>query len=128
MTNEESLAHHEVEEDKGLSTEDAAKRLENYGKNMLTPPPQEHECIKFMRHLTGFFSLLLWFGSVLCFISYSLDNSSQDNVGKLLIKHFELPILTYIPLLGDIALSWSCVGCCGVLDGLFLVLSRRQVS
>ena len=33
-----------------------------------------------MHEFTGFFALLLWFGGILCFIGYGLDNSSSDNL------------------------------------------------
>lgn len=34
----------------------------------------------FIKEQTGFFSLLLWFGSFLCFIGYAIDSSSPDNL------------------------------------------------
>lgn len=33
-----------------------------------------------LSEFTGFFSLLLWFGSLLSFIGYAMDNSSMDNL------------------------------------------------
>jgi sodium/potassium-transporting ATPase subunit alpha len=40
--------------------------------NQLTPAEQKPEWQKFLENLTGFFSLLLWAGSLLCFIGYGL--------------------------------------------------------
>jgi len=47
---------------------------------MLTPPPTTPWWILFIEHQTGFFSLLLWAASILCFVSYGLDNSGVDNL------------------------------------------------
>ena len=47
------------------------------GPNMLTPPKQTPALIKFIKELTGFFSLLLWGGAILCFIGYSIDKSED---------------------------------------------------
>jgi len=34
--------------------------------------------VLFIHELTGFFSLLLWFGSVLCFIGYAIQDDQED--------------------------------------------------
>ena len=36
--------------------------------------------LAFLKELTGFFSLLLWFGSILWFIGYGLDTSDPSNL------------------------------------------------
>jgi len=63
----------------GLTEENAAQGLIKHGENRLTPPEKLHELIKFLLHLCGGFSLLLWFGSVLCFAVYGI-NQSTDNL------------------------------------------------
>uniref|UniRef100_A0A8C3PW85 Sodium/potassium-transporting ATPase subunit alpha n=1 Tax=Chrysolophus pictus TaxID=9089 RepID=A0A8C3PW85_CHRPC len=40
--------------------------------NTLTPPPTTPEWVKFCRQLFGGFSLLLWIGSLLCFLAYGI--------------------------------------------------------
>jgi sodium/potassium-transporting ATPase subunit alpha len=40
--------------------------------NQLTPAKQKPEWQKFLEQLTGFFALLLWAGSILCFVGYAL--------------------------------------------------------
>jgi len=50
------------------------------GMNKLTPPPETPWYIKFMRAQCGIFSMLLWFGGFLCFVGYSLDQTSPDNL------------------------------------------------
>ena len=61
----------------GLNDVDAKERLVSHGMNMLTPPKQTPAWIKFLKELTGFFSLLLWGGAMLCFIGYSIDGSED---------------------------------------------------
>jgi len=77
---EEVESKHSTTFERGLSDAEAARRLEVYGINELTPPPKVPEWVKFVKQMTGFFSLLLWGGSLLCFISFALDSSSQDNL------------------------------------------------
>lgn len=62
----------------GLSSNQAAERLERDGYNMLTPPATTPEWVKFMKEMTGFFSLLLWLGSVLCFVGFALQKQVDN--------------------------------------------------
>lgn len=64
---------------KGLSSEEAAKRLLRDGENKLTPPPTTPLWLKFLAHLFGGFAMLLWGGSLLCFIVYGI-NGDQANL------------------------------------------------
>lgn len=63
----------------GLSGDEAARRLEVQGENRLTPPKQTPEIVKLIKEMTGFFSLLLWAGAILCFVGYGLK-SEVDNL------------------------------------------------
>eukprot|EP01129_Flabellula_baltica_P001519 TRINITY_DN1145_c0_g1_i2.p1 TRINITY_DN1145_c0_g1~~TRINITY_DN1145_c0_g1_i2.p1 ORF type:complete len:1090 (+),score=302.41 TRINITY_DN1145_c0_g1_i2:16-3285(+) len=66
---------------RGLSQDERASRLEEYGPNMLSPPKQTPEIIKFIKELTGFFSLLLWAGAILSFVGYIIDpQKDQSNL------------------------------------------------
>jgi magnesium-transporting ATPase (P-type) len=56
------------------------KMREIYGLNTLTPPYQEPALLKLFKAMIGGFSLLLWGGAILCFISYILDSSTKDNL------------------------------------------------
>jgi sodium/potassium-transporting ATPase subunit alpha len=58
---------------RGLTAIDAAIKLELEGPNCLTPPKQTPEIIKFLKHLFGGFSILLWFGAVLCVFSVVIE-------------------------------------------------------
>lgn len=73
----------------GLTDDDAAKILLRDGLNQLTPPKTTPEWVKFCKQLFGGFSMLLWIGSILCFVafgvevinnpkSYPYDNVSND--------------------------------------------------
>jgi len=53
--------------------------LERHHPNVLTTAAQTHWFIVFLGHMAGGFSLLLWGGAILCFISYSV-RESLDNL------------------------------------------------
>ena len=63
---------------KGLSTQDADNLRGKYGLNRLTPPKTKPEWVKFCEQLTGFFSLLLWTGGILCFVGYGLQGAADN--------------------------------------------------
>ena len=64
---------------KGLSTANADGLREQFGENRLTPPKTKAEWVKFCEHQSGFFSLLLWAGAILCFLGWGLQGA-MDNV------------------------------------------------
>jgi sodium/potassium-transporting ATPase subunit alpha len=80
MTVEENCAHHGVVLETGLTEGQLAKKKEEFGKNELTPPPSTPMWLLFLQHLTGFFSLLLWFAAALCFLGYGLDDTMVENL------------------------------------------------
>ena len=53
----------------GLSSEEASKRQQTYGLNVLEEKEKESLIVRFGKHLVNFFALLLWTGAVLAFIS-----------------------------------------------------------
>jgi len=55
-------------------------KLKEYGENALTEKPTTPWYIMLAHEFTGFFSLLLIFGGVLCFIGYGMDQSHSDNL------------------------------------------------
>eukprot|EP00656_Telonema_subtile_P001048 TRINITY_DN104_c0_g1_i1.p1 TRINITY_DN104_c0_g1~~TRINITY_DN104_c0_g1_i1.p1 ORF type:complete len:1548 (+),score=502.27 TRINITY_DN104_c0_g1_i1:107-4750(+) len=63
----------------GLTTENATTSLAEFGENRLTPPEKLPEWLKFILHLVGGFSLLLWAGSILCFAVFAI-NGIADNL------------------------------------------------
>ena len=70
----------EVKPDHGLSSALAAARLKEYGENVLSEKKSTPWYTELIHELTGFFSLMLWAGSALCFIAYGLDPSDPSNV------------------------------------------------
>ncbi|XP_077300641.1 sodium/potassium-transporting ATPase subunit alpha-like isoform X2 [Arctopsyche grandis] len=64
--------------DNGLSSAKAKENLERDGPNALTPPKQTPEWVKFCKTLFGGFALLLWAGSILCFIAYGIQISTVE--------------------------------------------------
>eukprot|EP00095_Tigriopus_kingsejongensis_P010824 maker-scaffold1135_size60270-snap-gene-0.14 protein:Tk10824 transcript:maker-scaffold1135_size60270-snap-gene-0.14-mRNA-1 annotation:"na+ k+-atpase alpha subunit" len=64
--------------DNGLTKRQVEENLAKYGKNALTPPPTTPEWIKFCNNLFGGFSLLLWFGAILCFVAYSIQAGAYE--------------------------------------------------
>ena len=64
----------------GLTSAEAEGVLSKHHYNELTPPPSQPWWILFLGHQTGFFSLLLWAASVLCFVSYGIDTTGVDNL------------------------------------------------
>ena len=58
----------------------ATDRLAHLGPNALTEKKGLPWYCVFAQELTGFFSLLLWFGSILCFIGYGLKTEDPSNL------------------------------------------------
>jgi sodium/potassium-transporting ATPase subunit alpha len=70
----------------GLSVETAEKHYEEFGPNELTPPKTKSECEKFLEHIFDFFSILLWIGSILCFIAFGLpEGRTADNLALAIV-------------------------------------------
>lgn len=66
--------------EKGLTEDQFQKKFSEFGENCLTEKGAKPWYCVFIEEQTGFFSLLLWFGSALCFIGYAIDNSAPDNL------------------------------------------------
>lgn len=64
-----------TDREKGLTAAAARAALAKHGPNQLTPPRRTPVWVRFLRELTGFFSLLLWGGAALCFVGYALDRA-----------------------------------------------------
>ena len=65
--------------DHGKTSASVEEYIKKYGLNKLTPPPTTPEWVKFCKQLFGGFSLLLWAGSILCFITYGLQAASLED-------------------------------------------------
>ncbi|GMI07156.1 hypothetical protein TrVE_jg8358 [Triparma verrucosa] len=75
---EELLGRLKTNVDTGLTAEQVKVSFEQYGENVITPPPSTPEWLKFLRELTGFFSLLLWAGAILCFVGYAIEQAADN--------------------------------------------------
>lgn len=62
----------------GMNTDEVDRRLEAEGLNRLSPPKQTPEIVKYVRELTGLFSLLLWLGGALCIILYGIQGDPNN--------------------------------------------------
>lgn len=81
---------------KGLDSMDHIQRLEKYGPNAITPPKQMHPLVKFLLMLVGGFQLMMWFGSILCFIVYGLSGGEDVQVLALAIVLVLVVMLTAV--------------------------------
>jgi sodium/potassium-transporting ATPase subunit alpha len=55
-------------------------KFKEFGENSLTEKKGTPWYVIFLKEQTGFFSLLLWGGSLLCFIGYGLDPLGVENL------------------------------------------------
>ena len=63
-----------------MTNDKATKRLQDEGPNQLTEKKGLPWYCVLLKEMTGFFSLLLWFGSILCFIGYGINSSDPSNL------------------------------------------------
>lgn len=80
ITVEALTARLQTHPDNGMSESAAKMVLERDGPNALTPIKTVPEWIKFLKQLLGGFQILLWTGAVLCFLAYSIQASTYDDV------------------------------------------------
>lgn len=78
ITTNELVSRFETDKNAGLTADQAAKQHELHGDNCLKKKAKTHWFVLFIHELTGFFSLLLWFGSALCFIGYAIQEDKED--------------------------------------------------
>lgn len=64
--------------DLGFTDEEAKEGKLKHGSNELKKKDASPWYVLFIHELTGFFSLLLWFGSALCFIGFIIQEDKED--------------------------------------------------
>ena len=64
----------------GMTQAEALKKNQEQGDNTLKKKESKPWYCVFWEEMTGFFSLLLWFGSFLCFIGFALDPLDPHNL------------------------------------------------
>ena len=68
----------------GLTNEGYQQALEEYGENKLTPPKEIPWYVRLLLAIFGgFFNVLLWLGSILCFIAYAADPTRPRDQGNV---------------------------------------------
>ena len=77
LTVEELEKRYGTDREKGLSSEQVAVNQAKYGRNELTPPERMHPFLKFLLQFANFFAMLLVGGSILCFVAYGIDVSTN---------------------------------------------------
>lgn len=70
----------QIDNSAGLTTEQANELLAKNGKNMLTPPKERSEFVKFFSHLGNFLNILLIVAGGLSFLGYGLDTTQSMNL------------------------------------------------
>ena len=80
----------------GLSAAEAEKRLEQYGLNEITPVPTMHWFVKFLLSLVGGFQLMMWFGSILCWVVYGISEGEDVQTLALAIVLIVVVVVTSI--------------------------------
>ena len=70
----------ETDINRGLTQEHAQTKLKLIGPNRLTEKKPTPWYILFLKTLLGWFSILLWIGSFLCFVAYGIAPSSPTNM------------------------------------------------
>lgn len=83
----------------GLTSEEHAKRLEEYGLNQITPVPQMHWFVKFLLHMIGGFQIFLWAGGLLCMIAFGINIEAKD------YQTLALGILCFVVVIGTAIFS-----------------------
>jgi len=80
LTVQEVLNKYEVKIGEGLTDEQVAQKQREFGKNELTPKKKTPILLLLLYEMIGFFSLLLWLASLLCFIAWFIDSEIPDNL------------------------------------------------
>lgn len=77
----------------GLTFDESLERLTRDGKNLLTPPKQKPEIVKYLQGFTNFFMILLMAAGILSMVAYGLDTTQDLNL-YLGIVLFVIVIIT----------------------------------
>jgi len=87
----------ETNHETGMTKEKAEAKHNEVGDNALTKKESKPWWCVLFEEMTGFFSLLLWFGSLLCFIGYAIQKDKEDKANLYLgIVLFIVTFLTGI--------------------------------
>eukprot|EP01083_Nonionella_stella_P173986 601901_1 len=85
----------------GLTNEKADELLSINGPNELTPPKHDPWWLRLLKSVFGgFFNVLLWIGSVLCFIAYGIDQSDIKDPTNLYLGVVLAVVVTLTGIFG----------------------------
>ena len=62
----------------GLSNDQVHFRQRRDGPNVITPPRQLPEFLKFLKNLVGGFALLLWAAAIMSLVAYGIQQATVD--------------------------------------------------
>jgi sodium/potassium-transporting ATPase subunit alpha len=96
FTEDEIIEDLQTDLNVGLTSAEQEKRFLIYGPNEITPPKQTHWFIKFLWNLVGGFQLMLWFGSLLCFIVFGISLGEDVQTLALAIVLIAVVLVTTI--------------------------------
>jgi len=81
--NEKLCQNHTTHRTEGLKLDQVSVSIKEHGKNILTEKDALPWYVVFISEMTGFFSLLLWFGSALCFLGYGIQEDKAEDQSNL---------------------------------------------
>lgn len=71
-----------------MTDQEAKTRLEQYGRNQLSPPKRIHPVLQFLRYFLDLFNVMLWVAGVIAYIIYAIDppnNFANVYIGGILL-------------------------------------------
>jgi sodium/potassium-transporting ATPase subunit alpha len=86
---------HATHRTKGLTASQVSISIKDNGKNILSEKDALPWYIVFIKEMTGFFSLLLWFGSALCFLGYGIQEDKSEDQSNLYLG-IVLALVTFV--------------------------------
>jgi len=87
--------------EQGLTVARAQQLLQEIGPNELTPPKHVPWWLRLLKSIFGgFFNVLLWLGSILCFIAYGIDPSDVKDPTNLYLGVVLAVVVTLTGIFG----------------------------
>lgn len=101
MNKEELAKHFGVSLEQGLTDKQVQEKVDKYGLNELTPPYKEPWWLRLLKSIFGgFFNILLWVGSLLCFIAWGADPSDPKDPVNLYLGVVLAVVVTLTGIFG----------------------------
>jgi sodium/potassium-transporting ATPase subunit alpha len=77
---EELLKRFKSDLETGLTTEAVEESRKSFGFNKVKDKSQKSPILIFLKNIFGGFALVLWIGSLLCFLAYGLRASTFEHI------------------------------------------------